>query len=85
MTWALIAAECAWVFWLWLVNYVIFNGFLIVPQAALVLTALGYCLAGIYTSHRRSQLSRARLVEYLMIALIMLVVVIAGTKWNGVI
>jgi hypothetical protein len=85
LTWALIVAECSWVFSLWLVNYVIFNGILIVPQPALVVTALGYCLAGIYMSHRRSQLSRSRLVEYLTIGLVILIIVIAGTKWNGVI
>lgn len=85
LSWALIVAECSWVFSLWLVNYIIFGGFLIVPQSALVITALGYCFAGIYSSHRRSQLSRSRLIEYLMIGLIILVIVIAGTKWNGVI
>ncbi len=85
LAWALIVAECSWIFSLWLVNYIIFGGILIVPQPALVITALGYCLSGIYLSHRRSQLSRSRLVEYLMIGLIILVIVIAGTKWNGVI
>ncbi len=85
LTWALIVAESSWVFSLWLVNYVVFNGLLIIPQPALVISALGYCLAGIYTSHRRSQLTRKRLVEYLTIGLVILVIVIAGTKWNGVI
>lgn len=85
LTWALIVVECSWIFSLWLVNYIVFNGLLIIPQPALVLTALGYCMAGIYISHRRGQLSRARLVEYLMIGLLILVGVIAGTKWNGVI
>lgn len=85
LTWALIVAECSWVFSLWLVSYIVFGGIIIIPQPALVLTALGYCLAGIYVSHRRSQLSRTRLVEYLMIALVILAIVIAGTKWNGVI
>ncbi len=83
--WSLIAAECAWLFSLWLVTYILFNGLLLIPQAAIVITALGYCLSGIYTSHKRSQLSRARLVEYLLVGLVLLVVVIAGTKWSGVI
>ncbi|MFI5240507.1 MAG: hypothetical protein ACHQUB_02265 [Candidatus Saccharimonadia bacterium] len=85
LTWALIAAECSWIFSLWLVNYILFNGLIIIPQPSLVLTAMGYCLAGIYVSHRRGQLSRARLVEYLMVGLVVLIIVIAGTKWNGVI
>ncbi len=84
-TWALVAAECAWVFSLWLVNYIVLGGILIVPQAAVVLSALGYCMGGIYASHRASQLSRNRLVEYLLIGLFLLAIVIAGTKWNGII
>jgi hypothetical protein len=84
-TWALVSAECAWVFSLWLVSYIVVGGIIIIPQAAIVLTALGYCLGGIYTSHRRSQLSRNRLIEYLLIGLFLLAIVIAGTKWNGVI
>lgn len=83
--WSLIAAECAWLFSLWLVTYIILNGLLLLPQAAVVITALGYCLSGIYLSHKRSQLSRARLVEYLLVGLVLLVVVIAGTKWSSVI
>lgn len=83
--WGLVAAQCAWVFSLWQVQYILLNGWVIVPQAAIVLTALGYCMGGIYVSHRRSQLSRSRLVEYLMIGLVLLAIVIAGTKWNGVI
>jgi uncharacterized membrane protein YdfJ with MMPL/SSD domain len=85
VTWGLIAAECGWVFSLWQVQYILLNGWFIVPQAAIVLTALGYCLGGIYISHRRSELSRSRLLEYLMIGLALLAIVIAGTKWNGVI
>jgi hypothetical protein len=83
--WSLIVAECSWLFSMWLVTYILFNGILLVPQAAVVLTALGYCLSGIYFAHRRSQLSKTRLVEYLIVGLVLLVVVIAGTKWNGVI
>lgn len=84
-TWGLIAAETTWVFSLWQVQYILLNGWIIVPQGAIVLTALGYCLGGIYVSHRRSQLSLSRLIEYLMIGLVLLAIVIAGTKWNGVI
>ncbi|MBW3537955.1 hypothetical protein KY386_00505 [Candidatus Parcubacteria bacterium] len=83
--WALVAAQCAWVFSLWLVNYIVLDGLLVVPQPAVVLTAIAYCLAGIYVSHRQGSLSRSRLVEYLMIGLVVLVVVALGTKWNGLI
>jgi hypothetical protein len=84
-TWALIVAECSWVFSLWLVTYILPGGYVIVPQPAVVLTALGYCLAGIYAAHRKSQLTRMRLIEYLIVGLLLMSIVIAGTKWNGII
>lgn len=84
-TWALVASECAWIFSAWLVNYILLNGYLIIPQAAVVLTALGYCFGGIYTSHLSNRLNRNRLLEYLAIGLLLLIIVIYGTKWNGVI
>lgn len=86
--WALVVAECTWIFSIWLVNYVVVwlePAYLIVPQPAIVLTALGYCFGGIYVSHREGKLSRGRLIEYLLIGLALLLVVIAGTEWNKII
>lgn len=83
--WALIAAECAWIFAIWLVNYIVAFGYGVIPQAAVVLTALGYVFGGIYLSHLESKLSRARLIEYLTIGLVLIIIVITGTKWNGAI
>lgn len=86
--WALVVAECTWVFAIWLVNYVVVwfePSYLIVPQPAIVLTALGYCFGGIYVSHRDGKLSRGRLVEYLLIGLALLLIVITGTEWNKII
>lgn len=83
--WALVVAQLAWVFSLWLVNYVYAGGRLIVPQAAIVMTALGYCFGGIYFAHRQNSLSWGRLMEYLLIGLSLMVIVIAGTKWSGTI
>lgn len=85
--WALVVAECTWIFCVWLVNYVLLwfrRDYLIIPQAAVVLTALGYCYGGIYVAHRANKLSRARLVEYLVIGLALLVLVIAGTQWSRI-
>jgi hypothetical protein len=81
--WALIVTECAKVFSTWLVNYILPGGLAILPQPAVVLTALGYCLAGIYTAHRTAQLSKKRLTEYLLIGLCLIIIVIVGTKWSG--
>ena len=81
--WALVAAECSWVFTTWLVSYVTVGGYVIVPQPTLVLSALAYCFGGIYMAQRQNKLSRTRLSEYLFIVLIILAIVIAGTKWRG--
>ncbi len=81
--WALIACECAYVFSIWLVNYIWHNGWVILPQAALVITALGYVFASIYLAHKDSKLGRWRLAEYLLIGLLLIVIVAVGTKWSG--
>ncbi|HSX48290.1 MAG TPA: hypothetical protein VLF41_02200 [Candidatus Nanoarchaeia archaeon] len=83
--WALIATQCAWILWTWTINYLLFGGYLIIPQAAVVITAMGYCFGGIYLAHLSSRLSRARLIEYLMIGLLLIGIVLYGTKWSGVI
>jgi len=82
-TWALVAAEVSCVLMLWLFMYTLPGGYLIVPQAALVLTALAYCFGSIYASQRQGSLSRARLTEYLLIGLILIAIVITGTPWKG--
>lgn len=81
-TWALVAAQMSWVFYLWLVNYVL-GGYFIIPQAALVLLGVGYCFMSIYAAHVQKSLSRRRLIEYLVIGGVMLAVVVAGTRWDG--
>lgn len=85
LSWALIVAQCSWVFLVWLVNYIVAGGLVLVPQAAVVITALGYCFGGIYQAHAESKLSRGRLAEYLFIGLILIAVVVAGTRWSGAI
>lgn len=83
--WALIATECAWILWTWTINYLLLGGYIIIPQAAVVISALGYCFGSIYIAHLTSRLSRARLIEYLMIGLLLIGIVLYGTKWSGVI
>lgn len=82
-TWALVATEVSWVLLLWLFVYTLPGGYLIVPQAAVVLTALAYCFGNIYASQRQGSLSRGRLTEYLLIGLILIAIVITGTPWRG--
>ncbi len=81
--WGLIVAECCYIFSVWLVHYVLPGGVLLIPQAAIVITALGYCFGSIYLAHTTSKLSKARLAEYAIIGLCLIVIVIAGTKWSG--
>jgi hypothetical protein len=81
--WALIVVEVSWVLLLWQVSYGLPGGVILVPQATVVILSLGYCFMGIYLSHRRSQLSRGRLVEYAAIGLGLLLLVLAGTRWSG--
>jgi hypothetical protein len=82
-TWALVAAEISWVLLRWLFVYTVNGGYLLVPQPALVLSALAYCFGSIYASQREGKLSRARLTEYLLIGLILIAIVITGTPWKG--
>lgn len=81
--WALIAVEVSWVMLSWLVSYTILSGYLIVPQPAIILTVLAYCFGSIYLAQRQNQLGRKRLSEYLVIGLVIIIVVIAGTTWRG--
>ncbi len=81
--WALVVTEAAWVFLTWLVSYIVPGAYVIVPQPTLVLTALAYCFGNIYLAQRAGTLNRARLTEYLLIGLILIWVVIAGTPWRG--
>jgi hypothetical protein len=83
--WALIALEVSWVTLNWLVSYTVFNGYLIVPQPAIILTVLAYCFGSIYLAQRQNQLGRKRLTEYLIIGLCIILVVVAGTTWKGAI
>ena len=81
--WALVGTEATWLFLTWQVSYILPNSYLIVPQAVVVLTALGYCFGGILMSQRRGELSRSRLAEYVVIGATLIAIVIAGTPWRG--
>lgn len=81
--WALVVAELSWILSWWMIAYLSPGAFLIIPQAALLVTGIAYVLGGIYRLHRTSQLSRNRLIEYLVVAGVLLGIVLAGTRWNG--
>lgn len=82
-TWAVIATEVSWVLMLWLVTYVLQqDGFVMVPQPALILTALAYVFGSIFLASRQGILSRSRLAEYLIIGLILVLIVVVETLWR---
>ncbi|HEX7259407.1 MAG TPA: hypothetical protein VF272_00560 [Candidatus Saccharimonadia bacterium] len=82
-TWALVTAELSWILAAWQVNYILYDGLMIVPQATIIILGVGYCFASIYHSHSTKRLSRRRLIEYSVIAGVLLAIIIAGTRWNG--
>ena len=82
-TWGVVAAEVAWVLMLWLITYTMTGGYVLVPQPALILTALAYIFGSILTSSRQGNLSQSRLSEYMVIALILVAIVVFGTSWRG--
>jgi len=82
-TWGVVATEVAWVLMLWLITYTMTGGFILVPQPALILTALAYIFGSILVSSRHGSLSRGRLGEYMVIALILVMIVVVGTSWRG--
>ncbi|TAK88839.1 hypothetical protein EPO04_01835 [Patescibacteria group bacterium] len=84
-TWGLVAAQVGWVLYIWQVNYDIGGGYIIVPQAAIIIAGIGYCFVSIVTAHSLKRLSRSRLIEYVAIGAALLAIVIAGTRWNGTI
>lgn len=81
--WALVATEASWVFLTWMVSYVSIGHFIVMPQATLVLTTLAYCFGNIFLAQKAGTLNRARFTEYLLIGLILIWIVIAGTHWRG--
>ena len=82
-TWGVIAAEVSWILLIWLITYTMHGGYVLVPQPALILTGLAYVFGSILVSSRQGNLSRARLGEYLVIALVLVMIVVVGTSWRG--
>ncbi len=81
-TWGVIATEVAWVLQLWLITYTMKGGYVLVPQPTLILTALAYIFGSILVSSRQGNLSRGRLGEYMVIALLLVMIVVGGTSWG---
>ena len=81
--WGLIVAELSWILWRWLVLYSLFDARVLVPQAALVITVLGYGFGAMYLDHAAKRLRKRRLAEYLLISFALLAIIVIGTNWNA--
>ena len=82
-TWGVIATEISWILLMWLITYTMHGGYVLVPQPALILTALAYIFGSILASSRQGNLSRARLSEYSVIGFVLVMIVVLGTSWRG--
>lgn len=82
-SWGVIATEVAWILSQWLITYTMNGGYILVPQPALILTALAYVYGSILASSRQGNLSRGRLGEYLLIGAVLVLIVVVGTSWRG--
>lgn len=81
--WGLVAAELAWVFSVWLINYVVAGGILVIPLPALVIVVLAYSFAGIYRAQTGGTLSSHRFSEYMLVGAGLILLIVLGTKWSG--
>lgn len=81
--WGLIVAELSWILWRWLILYSLLDARILIPQAALIVTVLGYGVGAMYIDHAAKRLRKRRLVEYILISFSLLAVIIIGTNWNA--
>lgn len=79
--WALIVAQFVWIFAHWLVFYAFFDGRMLLPQAVLVVVALGYVFGGIYRDHSQRRLGKKRLFGYLATISLIVLGVVFGSEW----
>lgn len=82
LMWGLIATEMSWLLWHWLIVYSLLNGRVLVPQAPLIISILGYSIGSIYLDHIQKKLRKRNLFEYVIIGAFLLAIIIVGTKWD---
>lgn len=80
--WGLVVAQLAWLLWRWLILYSVLDGRILIPQAALITTIIGYTFGNIYLDHAQKKLSKVRLAEYVLLGFGLFVAIIIGTQWD---
>ena len=82
LSWALIVAQLSWLFWRWLIVYSFFGDRILLPQAPIVITLLGYIFGSMYIDHTQTKLGRRRLIEYVILTFGLSIILIFGTQWD---
>lgn len=81
--WGFVVLEITWLSSRWIVLYQIPKIPLIVSQLAVIVTALAYGWGGIYYHHKRSNLKRSIIFEYLIVTILVFVALIVLNRWTS--
>lgn len=79
--WMIITVQTTWLLGHWLVFYTFLQGRILVPQAAVVLTVLGYSFGAMYYDHYRRRLNRRRLFLYLGLVVLVVILLVVASDW----
>ncbi len=79
--WALLVSQFVWIFAHWTVLYPFFDGRVLIPQAAIVITAIAYVFGNIYHDHSQRRLGKKRLYGYLGFIGFIVIGLAIGSEW----
>lgn len=79
--WALVVAQLVWLSNRWLIVYPISSD-LVIPQAAVTITLIGYVAGTLYLLAQRGVLKRSIARNYLLVGCLILLVIIISTDWD---
>lgn len=80
--WSFLVVEMFWVASRWLILYSVPHTPILVSQIGLIITALAYCWGGIYVHHKNKTLKRSLVFEYIVVASVVFLILVALSKWS---
>ncbi len=80
--WAFLVVELFWVVSRWLILYTVPHTPILISQIGLIVTALAYCWGGIYIHHKNKTLKRSLVFEYIVVASVVFLILVALSKWS---
>jgi hypothetical protein len=80
--WSFLVVEMFWVASRWLILYSVPHTPILVSQIGLIITALAYCWGGIYVHHKNKTLKRSLVFEYIVVASVVFVILMALSRWS---